>query len=145
MLGSEEEVMNGTRELLACATIGLAAVYPTAAFAADPCAHVDDHVSERTCLEFKAESSANAVKAAETKVREAISAWADTEELRERVMRNFNAAAEAHATYLAAACEFAWSASAGGNGATDMRLSCREALNKDYLRELAAKEKWFAD
>lgn len=112
-------------------------------FTATPCDRVLDHVSQRTCSEYKATQAAKEVVRLENAVRRSIEAWAQDKDFRVKLLSEFNNAASSYAKYKADACELDRLSAAGGNGAGDMALSCAQELDQAYILRLQQQEQRF--
>jgi hypothetical protein len=60
----------------------------------------------------------------------------DEVEVKNRILKNFDAATEQFKRYRTAQCEFEASSAAGGNGADDIRLQCEVRLNRERVARL---------
>lgn len=119
------------------------AVVSSTCLAATPCDRVLDHVSQRTCNEYKAAQAAKEVVSLENAVRHSIDTWDEDKDLRVKLLSEFNKTALSYAKYKADACELERLSAAGGNGAGDLALSCAQELDQAYILRLQQQEQRF--
>lgn len=105
---------------------------------ADPCSVASSHVEERSCLESMFEETEKRLVKAEVRTAAKIVAWDEEPEYRNKSRKALSAANLAFRKYRASQCKYAWSLAAGGNGATDMRLSCAIELTESRIGQLDA-------
>lgn len=110
---------------------------------AQDCAEVDDHASQRQCLERMAANTDAQLQALEKRVAARISLWDQEPVYIHGQQARFTAEKRAYRAYRDAACEFDADAAAGGNGAGDMRLECRIELDRARMARLKERLGWF--
>lgn len=74
----------------------------------------------------------------EARTSNKIAAWDEDVEYRNRSRKALSASNLAFRKYRASQCDYAKSLAAGGNGATDMRLSCAIELTEIRIKQLDA-------
>jgi uncharacterized protein YecT (DUF1311 family) len=123
------------------AFLALALSY-TMAGAADlsfsPCSEASSHVEQRSCLEslFK-ETEARLARAEESTLAK-LGVWDEEPEYRSVSRKALLASSSAFRMYRTSQCDYVWSLAAGGNGATDMKLSCAIELTESRIKQLEA-------
>lgn len=105
---------------------------------ADPCAGASSHAEERSCLESMFGEAEKRLVKAEVRTAAKIAAWDEEPEYRNKSRKALLAANLAFRKYRASQCEYAWTLAAGGNGATDMRLTCAIELTESRITQLDA-------
>jgi len=103
---------------------------------AAPCSGSSSHAEERSCLESMFGEMEKRLVKAEVRTAAQIAAWDEEPEYRNKSRKALSAANLAFRKYRASQCEYAWSLAAGGNGATDMRLSCAIELTESRIKQL---------
>jgi uncharacterized protein YecT (DUF1311 family) len=93
------------------------------------CTRHDSHASYRTCLERQAARADADLVHQENALRSKIGRWDETVEAKQRRLHQFDLDVAAYRRYRQARCDYEASRAAGGNGAHDMRLSCRIELD----------------
>lgn len=102
----------------------------------EPCSQPSSHVEQRSCLEsLLRETDARLVHAEQTTVAK-LAAWDEEKEYRSKSQKALLASNSVFRVYRASQCDFVWSLAAGGNGASDMRLSCAIELTENRIRQL---------
>jgi len=101
---------------------------------ADQCSKASTHVEERKCLEALASEADNRLAQAEKNAIGMIAEWDEEPAYRSQAKKALEASNLAFRKYRTSQCGFAWSLAAGGNGATDMRLSCAIELTENRVR-----------
>lgn len=102
----------------------------------DQCSKASSHVEERSCLESLFNETDKRLAQAETKAVAKIAEWDEEPEYRSKSRKALMGSNLAFRKYRPSQCGYAWSLAAGGNGATDMRLSCAIELTEDRVRLL---------
>ena len=102
-----------------------------------------DHVEQRRCSKREAIRLSRDVRVAQQLIRTRIASWDEDPANKSRTLALFNKAATQFRSYQTRQCEFEASAAAGGNGASDIRLSCQITLYGAYLKSLQKQAAWF--
>lgn len=105
---------------------------------ADRCSDTSSHVEQRSCLESLFKVAEKRLVQAEESTSAKIAMWNEDSEYRFKSRKALLASNFAFRKYRASQCEYAWSLAAGGNGATDMRLSCAIELTESRIKQLEA-------
>jgi uncharacterized protein YecT (DUF1311 family) len=105
---------------------------------ADRCSGASPHAEQRGCLESMFRETEERLVQAEKSTVAKITVWDEDLDYRTKSRKALSASNLAFRKYRASQCEFAWSLAAGGNGATDMRLSCAIELTEGRIRQLDA-------
>lgn len=105
---------------------------------ADRCSDESSHAEQRDCLESMFRETEERLIQAEKRTVAKITVWDENLDYRTKSRKALSASNLAFRKYRASQCEFAWSLAAGGNGATDMRLSCAIELTEGRIRQLDA-------
>lgn len=129
---------------LRSALFALVTCWPAATLAAQICGDAPDHASERACWIKAVKDSSARVHAAQELQRRRIEQWDQDPPYRARTLALFNAAADGFARFRQTQCEYEASVAAGGNGAGDMRLRCRIALDNAYIKSIQAQAAWWS-
>jgi hypothetical protein len=106
----------------------------------ETCSAKDSHVGQRACVERLAERTNAELIALEASVRAQVPLW-DAEDhgmdsARKRFGERLNAGIAAYRRYRTAQCDMWAARAAGGNGATDMLLSCRVELDCQRVADM---------
>ena len=116
--------------MLELATVGMAHA------TADRCSEATSHVEQRSCLQAQFNEAEKRLAQAERAVIAKIAVWDEDLEYRLESKKALAASNSAFRKYRTNQCEYAWSLAAGGNGATDMRLSCAIELTESRIKLL---------
>ena len=93
------------------------------------CRRHETHAAYRTCLErLSSQADAELVRQ-ENALKSKIGQWDETPAARRDTLQRFALDVAAYRRYRQSHCDYAASRAAGGNGAHDMRLSCRVDLD----------------
>lgn len=104
----------------------------------DRCSVASSHVEQRGCLESMFREADKRLVQAEASTIAKIAAWDEASEYRSRSRKALVASKVAFRKFRSSQCDYAWSIAAGGNGATDMRLSCAIELTESRIKQLEA-------
>jgi len=102
-----------------------------------------DHVSETACLTQLAGKASQKMNSAYNTLKKHIAAWDANPEERVAVLKTLEAAQHHYLLYKKSECEFEFSVALGGNGGSDMRLSCEIALDTARYELLRDQSDWF--
>lgn len=105
------------------------------------CQRHETHATYRACLERLASQADIDLVRQENVLRSKIGQWDETPDARRNSLQRFDLDAATYRRYRQSRCDYAASRAAGGNGAHDMRLSCRIALDaqrSEMIRDDAA-------
>jgi len=103
---------------------------------ADECSKASSHVEQRSCLQAQFKEAEKRLTLVEQKTRAKIAAWDEDTGYRSASIKAFSASNSAFRNYRASQCDYEWSLAAGGNGATDIRLSCAIELTQSRVKLL---------
>jgi hypothetical protein len=113
------------------------------------CGAKDDHVGQRECMERLAETTNAELNGLETRIRAQVPLWdpkdGGMEMDRKRFVERLNAGIAAYRHYRTAQCDMWAARTAGGNGASDMRLSCRVELDRQRVADMSDLLEAFED
>lgn len=101
-----------------------------------PCADASSHVEQRSCLEALYQKTDASLIQVEKSYIEKLANWDGEQHYRLRSRKAFKDSISAFRAYRSSQCEYFWSLAAGGNGATDMRLSCAIELTESRIKQL---------
>jgi len=103
---------------------------------AGECSNATSHVEQRSCLEAQFREAEKRLTLTEQSTMAKIAAWDEDTGYRSASKKALSASNSAFRKYRANQCEYEWSLAAGGNGATDMRLSCAIELTQSRIKLL---------
>lgn len=113
------------------------------------CSAKDDHVGQRECMERLAETTNAELNGLEARIRAQVPLWDAEEDGVEVHRRQFgerlNAGIAAYRRYRTAQCDMWAARAAGGNGASDMRLSCQVELDCQRVTDMSDLLEAFED
>lgn len=101
-----------------------------------PCSEAPSHVEQRSCLESLYQKTEARLVQVEKNYFEKLAKWDEEPHYRLQSRKAFEASVSAFKAYRKSQCEYFWTLTAGGNGATDMRLSCAVELTEDRIKQL---------
>ena len=101
------------------------------------CRQHETHAAYKACLERLASQSDVDLLRQEKALRSKIERWDETPAARRDTLQRFVLDVPAYRRYRQSRCDYAASMAAGGNGAHDMRLSCRIELDAEQSAMLS--------
>lgn len=100
------------------------------------CEKLYSHVEQRECLASLAGKVDSRLKLAEKRAIVKIDGWDEDDDYKSESKKLFLASTEAFEAYRTAQCGFIHSLAAGGNGATDMSLTCVVELSRQRIIQI---------
>jgi uncharacterized protein YecT (DUF1311 family) len=101
-----------------------------------PCAEAPSHVEQRSCLDSLYQKTDASLIQVEKSFIEKLANWDEEPHYRLQSRKAFKASISAFRAYRSSQCEYFWTLAAGGNGATDMKLSCAIELTESRIKQL---------
>ena len=122
--------------ILATAFVSVSASAQEGNAARAECSGKGSHVEVRACLQTNADASARKLRDAEDKMRRSLAAWDQEPEYIKQSTTAFESSVRQFSRFRAQHCEFIASLAAGGNGQSDLRLSCIYELNEKRIAQI---------
>lgn len=120
------------------ATLSLLSIAGQCLAAGPDCQRHETHAANRACLERLASQADIDLVRQENVLRSKIGQWDETPDAKRNTLQRFDLDAATYRRYRQSRCDYAASRAAGGNGAHDMRLSCRIELDAQRAEMIRA-------